>query len=102
MDKGLSRPIGAQELERKAPKHALTEIRDEFHRIVYAANADAARTAYTGFERTWARRCPGLVTSLREGGGELPTFFRFPKTQWKTLRTTNVIERLHEEFRRAA
>ena len=26
--------------------------------------------------------------------------FRFPKAQWKTLRTTNVIERLHEEFRR--
>jgi transposase-like protein len=30
----------------------------------------------------------------------LLTFFRFPKAQWKTLRTTNVIERLHEEFRR--
>ena len=29
-----------------------------------------------------------------------PTFFRFPKEQWKTLRTTNTIERLHEEFRR--
>ncbi|MBI4561718.1 MAG: transposase [Candidatus Rokubacteria bacterium] len=28
------------------------------------------------------------------------TFFRFPKAQWKTLRTTKVIERLHEEFRR--
>jgi transposase-like protein len=27
---------------------------------------------------------------------ELLTFFRFPKTQWKTLRTTNGIERLHE------
>jgi len=25
---------------------------------------------------------------------------RFPKAQWKTLRTTNTIERLHEEFRR--
>jgi putative transposase len=25
---------------------------------------------------------------------------RFPKTRWKTLRTTNTIERLHEEFRR--
>ena len=24
----------------------------------------------------------------------------FPKTQWKTLQTTNTIERLHEEFRR--
>jgi putative transposase len=87
-------------LERKAPKHALAEIRDDFHRIVYAANADAARTAYTAFERTWGRRCPGVVTSLREGGNELLAFFGFPKAQWKTLRTTNTIERLHEEFRR--
>jgi putative transposase len=87
-------------LERKAPKHALAEIRDDFHRIVYATNAAAARTAYTVFERTWAKRCPGVVTSLREGGDELLTFFRFPKAQRKTLRTTNTIERLHEEFRR--
>jgi putative transposase len=64
-------------LERKAPKHALAEIRDDFHRIVYAANADAARAAYV-----------------------LLTFFTFPKAQWKALRSTNVIERLHEEFRR--
>jgi putative transposase len=41
-----------------------------------------------------------VLTSLREGGDELLTFFRFPKAQWKTLRTTNTIERLHEEFRR--
>jgi len=87
-------------LERKAPKHVLAAIREDFHRIVYAVSAEAARGAYTVFERTWAKRCPGLVTSLREGGDELLTFFRFPKAQWKTLRTTNVIERLHEEFRR--
>src|SRR5262245_3860601 len=87
-------------LERKAPKHALAAIRDDFHRIVYATSAGAARDAYTAFERTWAKRCPGVVTSLCEGGDELLTFFRFPKAQWKTLRTTNVIERLHEEFRR--
>ena len=85
-------------LERKAPKHALAEIRDDFHRIVYAANADTARTAYAAFERMWSKRCPGVVTSLREGGDELLTFFRFPKAQWKTLRTTNTIERLHEEL----
>ena len=87
-------------LERKAPKHVLAEIRDDFHRIVYAANADAARAAYAVFERAWAQRCPGVVTSVREGGDELFTFFTFPKTQWKALRSTNVIERLHEEFRR--
>jgi putative transposase len=82
-------------LERKAPKHALAEIRDDFHRIVYAPSADAARAAFVAFERTWA-----VVTNLREGGEELLTFFHFPRPPWKTLRTTNVIERLHEEFRR--
>src|SRR6266849_898896 len=87
-------------LERKAPKHALAEIRGDFHRIVYAATGEAARAAYLAFERTWGKRCPGVVTSLREGGNELLTFFSFPKGQWKTLRTTNTIERLNEEFRR--
>jgi transposase-like protein len=87
-------------LERKAPKHALDDLREDFHRIVYAASGDAARAAYTRFERTWATRCPGVVRSLQEGGDELLTFFRFPTAQWKTLRTTNVIERLNEEFRR--
>ena len=87
-------------LTRKAPKHVLAEIREDFHRSVYAVNADTARTAHAAFERTWSKRCPGVVTSLREGGDELLTFFRFPKEQWKTLRTTNTIEQLHEEFRR--
>ena len=87
-------------LERNAPKHVLAEVRDDFHRIVYATSADTARGAYAAFERTWAKRCPGVVASLREGGAELLTVFRFPKAQWKALRTTNVIERLHEEFRR--
>ena len=87
-------------LEPKAPKHVLTEIRNDFHRIVYAADADVARAAYTAFERAWAKRCPGVVTSLREAGNELLTFFAFPKSQWKALRSMNVIERLHQEFRR--
>ena len=100
---GLGRPCNAAvstSFATSAPKHVLAEIRDDFHRIVNAANAEAARAAYSAFERTWARRCPGVVASLREGGDELLTFFTFPKAQWKTLRTTNAIERLHEEFRR--
>jgi transposase-like protein len=87
-------------LERKAPRHALDELREDFHHIVYAASGDAGRTAYSAFERKWAKKCPGVVRSLQEGGAELLTFFTFPKAQWKTLRTTNVIERLNEEFRR--
>ena len=51
-----------------------------FH-IVYATSADGARAAYATFERAWAKRCPGMVTSLRHGGNELLTFFGFPKAQ---------------------
>jgi putative transposase len=87
-------------LERKAPKHVLAEVRDDFHRIVNAEGLEAARTAFAAFERTWTQRCPGVVRSLQEGGAELLTFYGFPRPPWKTLRTTNVIERLNEEFRR--
>ena len=38
--------------------------------------------------------------SLREAGKELFTFYRYPKSIWKMLRTTNCIERVNEEFRR--
>ena len=43
--------------------------------------------------------CPSVVESLEEAGDELLTFFR-PQAQWKTIRTTNAIERLNGEFRR--
>ena len=52
-------------LERKSPKHALAEIRDDFHRIADAASAEAARSAYVRFERVWAKRCPGVVASRK-------------------------------------
>jgi len=87
-------------LVRKAPEHAREEITDDFHRIVYAASEVAARAAYVAFTSRWKSRCPGVVRSLEEAGDELLTMYRFPKQQWKTIRTTNVIERLNGEFRR--
>jgi transposase-like protein len=87
-------------LERKAPKHALAEIADDFHAIVYAKGSREAHDGYDAFVRKWSKTCPGVVTSLEEAGEELMTFFRFPKVQWKTIRTTNVVERLNGEFRR--
>jgi putative transposase len=87
-------------LLRKAPKHAHDEVKADFHRIVYAESEAAAREAYKNFVATWKSRCPAVVRSLDEAGDELLTFYRFPKSQWKVLRTTNVIERLNGEFRR--
>jgi putative transposase len=87
-------------IARKSPKHAYEEIKADYHRIVYAADERIARTEYQAFTRKWSKACPGVVESLHEAGDELLTFFKFPESQWRTLRTTNVIERLNGEFRR--
>lgn len=82
------------------PDHAHAAIRDDFHRVVYAACARDAHRAYARFLRRWRLRCAAVARSLEEGGPELLTFYRFPAAQWKSLRSTNVIERIHEELRR--
>jgi putative transposase len=66
-------------LERKAPKHALAELRADFHRIVYAESLAAARGALTAFERKWRTRCPGVVRSLQEGARNCSRSFSFPR-----------------------
>ena len=38
--------------------------------------------------------------SLEEAGDRLFAFTRLPPSQWRSARTTNAIERLHEEFKR--
>ena len=81
-------------------RNLLTEVHADFRNIVYASNIEEAHTAWKRFEKRWESSCPGVVRSLREGGEELLTFFGFPASQWKSLRTTNAIERLNEEFRR--
>jgi len=83
-----------------APKRHYDEIKEDYHTIVYAQNDSEALRAYRQFEKKWEKDCPGVVTSLQEGGDELLTFFRYPEGMHKMLRTTNSIERLNEEFRR--
>ncbi len=41
-----------------------------------------------------------MADSLEEAGDRLFSFTHLPNSQWKSARTTNAIERLHEEFKR--
>ena len=87
-------------LERHVPRHALEEMKGDYHRIIQAESLDEASKAYREFVVKWRKLAPKVVVSLEEAGEELLTFYRFPKSQWKSLRTTNIIERLNGEFRR--
>lgn len=87
-------------LEAHAPTRLLTDLRADFHTITDAETLGAARRAYDRFRRVWRSRAESVVRSLEEAGPELLTFYAFPRSQRRSLRTTNAIERLHEEFRR--
>lgn len=83
-----------------APKRNYEELKQDYHAIVYASDASSAKSAWLKFEKKWEKTCPNVVKSLNEAGDELLTFFGWPESMWKSLRTTNCIERLNEEFRR--
>jgi len=87
-------------LEAHAPKRLHDELRQDYREIVYAEHERAARRAWLRFTAKWKKLCPAVVESLEEAGDELLTFYRFPESQWKGLRTTNIVERVNEEFRR--
>lgn len=87
-------------LEAKAPQHTHAELREDYHRIVYAEDRAAAERARAAFLAKWRKLCPAVATSLEEAQEELLTFYGFPASQWLSLRTTNAIERLQLEFRR--
>ena len=84
----------------KAPKHTHEAVREEYHRMVYAETLEVARKVREAFLLKWKKQCPGVAASLEEAGENLLTFYRFPESQWRSLRTTNAIERMQLEFRR--
>lgn len=84
----------------KAPKHCHDELKRDYRAIVDAKNLEAAEEARSAFVAKWSRLSKEVVRSLEEAGEELLTFYRFPPSMWKCLRTTNPIERVNLEFRR--
>jgi putative transposase len=83
-----------------APKHLHEEIKAEFNDMVHAKTATDVQAKRKAFLAKWKLRCRPVADSLEEAGERLFTFLRYPPCQWRSLRTTNAIERLHEEFKR--
>ena len=83
-----------------APKHLHDEIKADFNDMMHARTAAEVVAKRKAFLAKWKLRCRPVAKSLEEAGERLFTFLRYPPEQWRSLRTTNAIERLHEEFKR--
>jgi len=83
-----------------APDRLHEEISADYNDMIYADSKTEIETKRKAFIRKWRLKCRAVAVSLEEAGDKLFTFARFPKSQWKSIRTSNAIERLHEEFKR--
>jgi len=83
-----------------APERLHEEISNDYRDMIYAATRQEIEAKRKAFLRKWSLKCRAVADSLEEAGDKLFTFTRFPPSQWRSIRTSNAIERLHEEFKR--
>ena len=83
-----------------APKRLHEEVSADYTDMIYATLPAEIEERRRAFIRKWRLKCKAVADSLEEAGDRLFTFTRLPDSQWKSVRTTNAIERLHEEFKR--
>ena len=83
-----------------APERLHEEITADYTDMIYAATRQQIEARRKAFIRKWRLKHRAVADSLEEAGDRLFTFARLPPSQWRSARTTNAIERLHEEFKR--
>jgi transposase-like protein len=83
-----------------APDRLHEEVSADYTDMIYAASAKEIAERRKAFLRKWRLKCRAVADSLEEAGDRLFTFTRLPTSQWRSARTTNAVERLHEEFKR--
>jgi putative transposase len=82
-----------------APERLHDEMTADYTDMIYAATPKEIETRRKAFIRKWRLRHRPVADCLEEAGDRLFTFTRLPRSQWRSARTTNAIERLHEEFK---
>src|ERR1035437_5926280 len=83
-----------------APERLHDEITSDYNDMIYATTPEEIEVRRKAFIRKWRLKHRAVADSLEEAGDRLFTFTRLPPSQWRSARTTNAIERLHEEFKR--
>jgi putative transposase len=84
----------------KVPHKLKGAVADDLRSIFYASSPTKAWEFYQSFKERWGKEVPSALACLERSLASCLTFFHFPAEQWVSLRTTNIIERLHKEFKR--
>ena len=84
----------------KVPRRLKSDVASDVHAIFYASSKNESMKLFESFSDRWAKELPSAVRCLERSINQCLTFFQFPREEWISLRTTNIIERLNKEFKR--
>ncbi len=82
------------------PKKQQEAVRPELRAIFYQANHQKAEQTAAAFVAKYQPLYPTAVECLQRDLGSCLTFYDFPESHWRFIRTSNVIERLFEEVKK--
>ena len=82
------------------PKTQQAQVEPELRAIFYQATRQPAEQVRAAFYEKYETLYPTAIECLQRDGEACLTFYDFPQAYWKTIRTTNVIERLFGEVKK--
>jgi putative transposase len=82
------------------PKSQQENVEPELKAIFYQDNREKADQAVAAFVEKYSKTYPTAIECLQRDLEACLTFYAFPQAHWKTIRTTNVIERLFGEVKK--
>jgi putative transposase len=84
----------------KVPHKMKMKVADRIRDIFYASSKEKATEFYDKFVGDYEKSIPSAVGSLKNSIDRCLTFYDFPENEWRSLKTTNMVERVNKEFRR--
>ena len=96
----LTQRLGHSQPAAHVPERLRAEVTADYNAMMYSASREESLQRRNAFLRKWRVKCWCIANSLEEAGDRLFTFTALPPMQWRSARTTNALERLHEEFKR--
>jgi len=84
----------------KIPSRFEDSFKSYVHKVMYAANEDDARKQFLLLKEAFGKDGERAVACLEKDLNSLLVHYRFDSRLWRTLKTTNPIERVNRELKR--
>ncbi len=83
------------------PKEKQDDVREDLDKIFYGATSlEQAKLAVAEFKRRYRNVYPSAIECLERDLLQCLTFYMFPPSHWRRIRTSNRLERMNLEIRR--